>query len=685
MMEDRKAAKAVPDGRRAMALLAELNVVAAKILVVDDDQRNLLAVEEMLRAPGIEVITAISGEAALRHVLREDFAVILLDVQMPLIDGYEVAGLIRGRARSSRVPIIFLTAYNKDDLHVFRGYTAGAVDYVFKPIEPLILKSKVEVFVDLYRKTEEIRRQGEEERRLLIENLRVRSEILKTEQTLRRREEHQSIVLRSLPIALYTASLHENHRQLNFTNESIERITGFKPQVFLERDDFWLSRVHPDDRERVLEQLKMGDAEGTLVLEYRWRCSDDIDRNFLDQVVVIRDDEGRPREFFGMWFDITERKQLEQSLLHASKLEAVGRLTGGIAHDFNNMLSVVIGNLDLLQKALENNAKAKRRAKMAMEGAQRCADLTHRLLAFSRRQPLQATTIDLNQLMPGMMELMRRTLGERINVMLKGDDGVWPIRADRAQLEAALLNLAVNARDAMPDGGDLCMKVANVTSPGDTVALPSGEYVLITVGDTGVGMAPEIIERVFEPFFTTKESGKGTGLGLSMVYGFVQQSSGHIEVDSRPDDGTTIRIYLPRTEEETREESDDHASETVHPFGEGQTVLVVEDDPAVRQVAVSTLRSLGFDVEEAENGDIAADLLKRNGHVRLVLSDVRMPGELTGIDLARLVKRNWPSIHVLLTTGYVEGTDTIEDLDLIYKPYRATDLAEKIQSLLHVS
>ena len=227
-------------------------------------------------------------------------------------------------------------------------------------------------------------------------------------------------------------------------------------------------------------------------------------------------------------------------------------------------------------------------------------------------------------------------------------------------------------------------KVDNGRS-GDTAPCRLASTSLISVGDTGIGMPPEMLERVFEPFFTTKESGKGTGLGLSMVYGFVQQSSGHIEVDSRPDDGTTIRIYLPRTEEETREESDDHASETVHPFGEGQTVLVVEDDPAVRQVAVSTLRSLGFDVEEAENGDIAADLLKRNGHVRLVLSDVRMPGELTGIDLARLVKRNWPSIHVLLTTGYVEGTDTIEDLDLIYKPYRATDLAEKIQSLLHVS
>ena len=681
MMEHFRPVGAPADAQRPRVSHASSDVVTAKILVVDDDPRNLLAVEEMLRAPGIEVVTAESGEAALRHVLRDDFAVILLDVQMPRIDGYEVAGLIRGRSRSSRVPIIFLTAFNKDDLHVFRGYSAGAVDYVFKPIEPLILKSKVDVFVDLYRKTEEIRRQGEEERRLLMENLRVRSEKLKTEQALRRREEHQSIVLRSLPIALYTASLQQDHRQLQFTNDSVERITGFAPDAFLERQDFWLSRVHPEDRSRVLRQLSQVDDDGAVTLEYRWRCADGSDRHFLDQTVVIRDDDGRPREFFGMWFDITERKQMEQNLLHASKLEAVGRLTGGIAHDFNNMLSVVIGNLDLLQRAVDGNAKAERRAKMAIEGAQRCADLTHRLLAFSRRQPLQATTLDVRQIMPGLLELMRRTLGERINVSLEGDGPIWPVRVDRAQLEAALLNLAVNARDAMPDGGDLTIRIEN-RSVVEDMEFAAGEYIVITVADTGTGMPPEVMERVFEPFFTTKESGKGTGLGLSMVYGFVQQSNGHVEIDSKPDHGTSIRIFLPRTDGEATEVVSESGLAAMQPIGKGQTVLVVEDDPAVRQVAVSTLQSLGFKVKEAENGDEAADMLKKSNGVQLVLSDVRMPGELTGIDLARLVKREWPAVRVLLTTGYVDGNDTIDDVELLYKPYRATDLAEKIQSLL---
>jgi len=654
--------------------------VPAKILVVDDDPRNLIAVEEILRGPGIEIIKADSGEAALRQILKHDFAVILLDVQMPRLDGYEVAGLIRNRPRSSRVPILFLTAFNKDDMHVFRGYSAGAVDYVFKPIEPLILKSKVDVFVDLYRKTEEIRRQGEEERRLLMENLRVRSEKLKTEQALRRREEHQSIVLESLPIALYTASVHEDHRQLHFTNESIERITGFPPKAFLESPDFWSSRLHPDDRDRVLNQLQDLTNQGAVTLEYRWTCADGSERFFLDQTMLMHDDDGRPREFFGMWFDITERKQMEQNLLHASKLEAVGRLTGGIAHDFNNMLSVVIGNLDLLQRTIKGNAKAEPRVRMAMEGAQRCADLTHRLLAFSRRQPLQVSIIDVAALMPGLLELMRRTLGERINVSLQVEENIYPIEVDRAQLEAALLNLAVNARDAMPEGGDLSISIGTQTLDESKIERP-GDFVVISVRDTGVGMPPEVLQRVFEPFFTTKESGKGTGLGLSMVYGFVQQSHGYVEIDSAPNEGTTIQIFLPRANGTVEIPNDKQTSDTV-PFGAGQTVLVVEDNPAVRQVAISTLRSLGFDVVEADTGDAAATLLKANDRVRLVLSDVRMPGGLSGIDLARFIKSEKPDVQVLLTTGYVDGEETIEDIELLYKPYRATDLAEKIQALL---
>ena len=659
--------------------------VVAKILVADDDPRNLLAMQEMLRAPGYEVVTARSGEEALRQVLREDFAVILLDVQMPRIDGYEVAAMIRGRPRSSRVPIIFLTAFNKDELHVFRGYTAGAVDYVFKPIEPIVLKSKVDVFVDLYRKTEEIRRQAEQERRLLLENLRVRNEKLQAEQALRRREEHQSLVVRALPIALYTAAATEAHRRLRFTSESVEQITGFAPERFLSEEGFWASRLHEEDRDRVLAELGSVYETGSITLEYRWRYADGGERHILDQAVLIRDDDGSPREIFGLWLDITERKQMEQNLLHASKLEALGRLTGGIAHDFNNMLSVVIGSLDLLEKSLAGNDKASRRARMALEGALRCADLTNRLLAFSRRQPLQASVVDLLELVPGMLELLRRTLGESIDVQLETEDGLWPILVDRSQFEAVLVNLAVNARDAMPEGGRLTIKMKNRDLDGGDpqgAELP-GPSVEISVIDTGTGMPPEVLNRAFEPFFTTKEVGKGTGLGLSMTYGFVKQSGGHVEINSRPGDGTTVRMLLPRAAHVDASPQAPAADQTVEPpRGHGEAILVVEDDADVRRVTVSTLEALGYQVAEAENGQAAIKILGGTAGIKLVFSDVNMPGGMTGVQLAREIRQREPNVRILLTSGHLSTDPDADGLDVLLKPYRADELAQRVRRLL---
>jgi CheY-like chemotaxis protein len=316
---------------------------------------------------------------------------------------------------------------------------------------------------------------------------------------------------------------------------------------------------------------------------------------------------------------------------------------------------------------------------MAMEGARRCADLTNRLLTFSRRQSLQSSVTDLRVLVPTVVELFRRTLGERIEIGVDIADDVWPVFLDRSQFETALVNLAVNARDAMPLGGRLTISVANRPEDGED----GTGLVEIAVADTGEGMPPEVLDRVFEPFFTTKESGKGTGLGLSMIYGFAQQSGGRVTIESQPGEGTTVRLLLPRTDRTAAAAEAPAPREAKPPGGRGETILVVEDDPDVRQVAVSTLTDLGYRVSEAANGDEALATLKKGSPIRLVFSDVTMPGPLTGVDLAREVRRLQPQVGVLLTTGYVgEDVALEEGVEILPKPYQTRDLAQKLRGLL---
>ncbi|QIJ73347.1 response regulator [Methylobacterium sp. NI91] len=662
----------------------EPNPVRAKILIVDDDQRNLLAASEVLADPAIDLVLANSPEEALRQALREDFALILLDVQMPRMDGYEVASLIRSRSRTSRVPILFLTAHNKEDIHIFRGYSAGAVDYVFKPIQPLVLKSKVDVFVDLYLKTAEIQRKAAAEKQLLLENLRVRGEKLAAEQALRRREEHQAAVLRGLPIALYTSPLSGDDRRLHFTNDSIERITGFSREAFA-ASNLWGEQLEPDDRDRISADLSTISEAGAVTLEYRWRNADGRERYILDQIVINGHENGTPVELFGMWFDVTERKELELSLQHASKLEAVGRLTGGIAHDFNNMLSIVIGNLDLVKSSLLGNEKALRRVDSAIEGAHRCAELTSRLLAFSRRSPLQPKALDFTSFIPGLIKLLERTLGERIAISADLEDGLPEVCVDHAQFEAALINLAVNARDAMPDGGGLGIRIKRHEAVAQEGSEPL-HSVEIAVTDSGTGMSPAVLARVFEPFFTTKEAGKGTGLGLSMVYGFVQQSGGTIAVDSNLDQGTRFVITLPVLAGRRFPSEEIDPGDAPGPLnsvnGAGGAVLVVEDDADVRFTVVSTFEALGFKVFSAQDVDEALSLLQTESNIVLVFSDVNMPGAMNGIELGHIIRQQWPDMPILLSSGYLREDQDTNGFSLLQKPYRSTELVQALRGLL---
>ena len=397
---------------------------------------------------------------------------------------------------------------------------------------------------------------------------------------------------------------------------------------------------------------------------------------------------------------IEREEQLKQTLAklqHAQKMETVGNLTGGIAHDFNNLLGILIGNLDLLKAMVAGNKESEELVDEALEAGLRGKELNRRLLAFARRQSLKPEVIDINESLTGMTKLLRRSLGEHIQIELRCNADIWPVMVDPNQLETAILNLGINARDAMPQGGSLTLETRNVVID-DTTAmmdaeLEPGEYVLLAVTDEGEGIAPEIINRVFDPFFTTKEVGQGTGLGLSMVNGFIKQSGGHVTIYSEVGHGTTVRLYLPRDKTNVKE-SVKEVRKTEEPRGHGETVLVVEDNDGMRRVAKKQLTELGYNVLEAENAANALHVLKEaSKKIDLVFSDVIMPGELDGIGLADTVSREYPGLPVVLTSGFTaRPSDEARWKDagkisneLLMKPYRREELAWAINRNLEAA
>ena len=388
--------------------------------------------------------------------------------------------------------------------------------------------------------------------------------------------------------------------------------------------------------------------------------------------------------------DITARREMEEQLRQSQKMQVVGQLTGGIAHDFNNLLAIVIGNVQLLRERLgSDDAKAREYLDDALWSARRGGELTHRLLAFARKQPLKPSVIDLNDVVRGMSELLRRTLGARIHIEESLATDVWKAVADRGELERGIVNLALNSRDAMPTGGTLSLETRNALLDEDYCEqyeeVRPGEYVLLAVTDTGAGMPPEIVERVFEPFFTTKEMGEGSGLGLSMVYGFVKQSGGHISIYSRAGHGTSVKLYLPRVASSPDGWADDPSDAPAGDLG-SHVVLVVEDEPKLRKAAVKMLERLGLRSIQAENAKDAVELLAA-AHPDVLFTDIELPGGMSGTDLADAAHELDPNIKVLFTTGYAREAVLHkrwleEKVPWLLKPYSHLDLARELRAML---
>ncbi len=501
----------------------------------------------------------------------------------------------------------------------------------------------------------------------------------------RQAEELLSGITENLPGPVFRRVRHPDGRvSFPFVSSGLARIFALDPESVKTDPDALIQAIHPDDRAGWREALAAS-ARDLNGYDYQMRVAgaDGVERWMHAIARPVRRDDGAI-VWDGLALDISERQSVQDQLHQAQKMEAIGQLTGGIAHDFNNLLAVLMMDLEILDGPVQADDERSELIAEAREATRAAAGLTQQLLAFARRQPLEPKTIDPAALLSVAASLIRRTIGGAIRIDLVQPNDLWKITADPTQLETAILNLAINARDAMPDGGTLAISSENAILR-DVADVAPGEYVRIEVSDTGSGMSPEVINRAFEPFFTTKATGLGTGMGLSMVFGFVKQSEGHIEIASAPDEGTTLSLYFPRAS------AHDDWPEAVGPRApEGRRcarILYVEDHPSLRRRTATILKDLGYRVEEAGQARPALARLESAGRFDVLFTDVVMPGGMDGVELARRARSMQPALRVLFTSGYADDArlrgDSLENWAmLLRKPFSPKALSDHLRKLL---
>jgi PAS domain S-box-containing protein len=513
------------------------------------------------------------------------------------------------------------------------------------------------------------------------------TETKRAQSMLKEREARLRSILETAPDAIITI---DERGVIQSFSSAAEKLFGYAPGEVIGRNVKMLMPVpHRQNHDDYLVRYLRTGEKHIIGIGRQVEAQRNDGTIFPMELAVGEVKLGGTHIFTGFIRDLTARVKMEQDLRQAQKMEAIGQLTGGIAHDFNNLLTVISGNLEMLERRL-TDAEHREILNEAQEASKLGAELTKRLLAFGRRQSLNPKPTDLNALAGGMAELLRRSLGTTVEIEIRLSEGLPQIMADPGQIENALLNLAINARDAMPKGGRLVIETAQAEIDKDYAAayaeVMPGRYVTLAVTDTGTGMTPDVRQHAFEPFYTTKEPGVGSGLGLSMVYGFVKQSGGHVQLYSELGYGTTVRLYLPEHASEANAVAES-ASALIERAPSGKIVLVVEDDRRVRRVSVRRLKELGYAVIEADSGSSALLVLDRKAPIDVLFTDVVMPGGMTGIDLAHEARRRHPGLRVLFTSGYAEpaavkGSMLTTNVDWLGKPYSVNELDAKLRALL---
>lgn len=680
-----------------------------RVLVVDDKEENVYYLRALLGAHGYDVDSARHGAEALEKAREQQPDLVISDLLMPVMDGYTLLRNWKSDAALQHVPFVVYTATYTDPEDEQLALKLGADAFVLKPTEPEEFLARVRAAQQnalrhdteptpapteeegllqeyselLIRKLEQRTLQLEEANRRLQEDIAARERV---ERALRESEERFRQLAENIEDVFWLGDLEA--RDLCYVSAAYEVVWGYPRTSLHTAERHWLEAVHPEDRERVVDSLRRY-ASGEWDETYRIVHPDGGVRWIRSRSYPVRDDRGRVYRVAAVSRDVTEYRRLEEQFRHAQKMEAVGRFAGGVAHDFNNLLSVVLSYAGLLLAELPEGAPARQDIEEMKRAGERGAALTRQLLAFSRQQILAPKVLDLRQVVRGMDTMLHRLLGEDIGLSIIAADVKGKVFADPSQIEQVVMNLAINARDAMPRGGKLTIEVCDVDLDASYATVrpdvTPGPHVMLAVTDTGIGMDATVRERAFEPFFTTKERGKGTGLGLSTVFGIVKQSQGHIDVYSEPGLGTTFKVYFPCT---------GRVVETTPPSsGPGRAVtgtecvLLVEDDDQVRELARAVLQRNGYAVLSAADGVEALELSTRfPGDIQLLLTDVVMP-RMRGPELARRLRETRPETRVLYVSGYTENSilhhGTLEPgVSFLQKPITPQALLRKVRETL---